>query len=176
MKTMFRIGVGLATVACAMMALPQLSYASQPISSQQDVIAVQDVSLVNGGILVGQIVNANGQTRANVPVILGQEGKAIATATTNDNGEFAFKGVASGTYHVSAGTKGGVYRVWSEQIAPPAAKSGVMIVNNDEVVRAQLGDWWSSLTPAQKIAILAGIGTAIVVPIIISQNDNNDAS
>ncbi len=150
MKTLFKIGVGLASVACTMMAVPQVSFAVEPSSSQQEALAVHDVSLANGGVLKGQIITSSGQTRAKVPVILGQRGKELAKATTNANGEFAFKGVPSGVYHVSAGTQGGMYRVWSEQTAPPTAKTGVMIVNNEEVVRGQLGEWLLKLTRARK--------------------------
>lgn len=176
MKVLFNIGVGLASIASVFMAVPQISFAAQPASIQQESLVVKDVSLANGGVLKGQILTSNGQARANVPVILGQKGKALATTTTNADGEFAFKGVRSGMYHVSAGTQGGMYRVWSEKTAPPKSKTGVMIVNNDEVIRAQLGDWWHSLSGPWKAAILAGITAAIVLPIVLSQDDDDDAS
>ena len=79
-------------------------------------------------------------------------------------------------YHVSTGTKGGMYRLWSQQIAPNTAKTGVVIVNNEQVVRGQLGTWLENLTPAQKALLLAGVATAIIVPVAINQNDDDDAS
>lgn len=175
MKTLFKIGVHLASVASAVVAVPQVSFAAQPVSVQQQEV-VQDVSLAKGKVLSGQIVTSNGQPRSNVPVILGQKGKQLAKTTTNENGQFQFQGVPSGMFHVSAGAKGGMYRIWSEHTAPPSAKTGVLIVNNETVVRANLGDWWGSLSSARKALLVAGGVAAVAVPIAVAQDDDDDAS
>jgi len=170
MKTWFRFGVGLATLASMMLAVPQLSHAGQPVANQSSELVVKDVSLEDGGVLQGQILTSTGQARANVPVILGQKGKELVQGQTDAQGRFAFKGLNTGVYHVSAGSVGGVYRVWSDKTAPPSAKEGVMLVNNEQVVRGQIGSWFGGLSPLGQAAVIAGVAGAIAIPVAIAQN------
>ena len=176
MKSLNKFGVCLASLACFSLLMPQYSFAVQANKNDQADITVQDISLGSGGVLKGQIMASNGQPHANVPVVLGQRGKELARTTSNAQGEFEFHGLRSGMFHVSAGAAGGMYRVWSQKTAPPKAKSGVLIVDKDEVVRAQIGDWWNNLSLTEKSFVAAGVATAIVLPIAVLQDDDDDAS
>jgi hypothetical protein len=85
-----------------------------------------------------------------------KDGKVIATAMTDTNGEFAVAGVIPGVYQIESPHAGGVYRVWAQRTAPPAAKSGVLMVGDTNVVRANLFD------PAYRQALNGAIAGAAI--------------
>jgi protease II len=126
--------------------------------------AVSDVALQQDGVLRGQVLNTTGTPQAKLQVALVKNGKLVATTETNTKGEFAIANVNPGVYQIESQHAGGVYRVWEKRTAPPAAKSGVLMVGDTNVVRAQLGG--EKYGPAIRGAIaggLAGAGLAVAL-------------
>lgn len=161
-KFLQKISVALATIG---MLVPNvgIAFGAESQSSSRPSAAIVDVSLVDGGVLQGQVVDGNGVVQANAPVTVHQGKNAIATATTNKNGEFAVKGLKGGMYVVSTTGAAGVVRAWAPRTAPPSAVKGILLVPGDQAVRAQLGlaDNWGT----GAIVVGAIAATVIVVSI-----------
>jgi hypothetical protein len=98
--------------------------------------AVIDVALGEGGVLAGQVVDAQGAPLAGTAVSVRSGGRDVLQAATNERGEFATAGLKGGVYEVVAGQHRGVYRLWAPRTAPPSANRAIMVVSG-EVVRAQ---------------------------------------
>lgn len=132
-----------------------------------------DVSLVDGGVLKGQVMSSAGvaQTNSDVAVLQGKE--VVARAKTNQTGEFAVQGLKGGVYIVSTDGAAGVVRTWAPHTAPPSAVKSVLLVPGDETVRAQLGNG-SFINQYGGAALIVGalIGTVIFVAV----DHNDDAS
>ncbi len=98
---------------------------------------VVDIALMDGGVLMGQVVDGKGVSQVGVPVSLHYQNEMVATPSTNQGGYFALKGVKAGVYRILVGKEQRVYRFWAPGTAPPTANRGVMIVTDTEVTRAQ---------------------------------------
>jgi hypothetical protein len=160
------------------MVLPQAVLAAPPAPS------APDVALEAGGLMVGQVVDAQGAPRAGAPVVIQQKGVEVARTVADGQGRFAFSGVRGGVYHLVTSNGQAMYRCWAEGTAPPVAQQGALLVAGD-VVRGQCGScgtdpcacggggglfgggWLSN--PWVLAAIVA---TAIAVPIAVSDNDD----
>lgn len=149
------------------MCLPQAALADGP-----DQPVVNDVKLWDGGTMVGQVVDVQGQPVPETLVTL-QDTKGNAVPTKTDGrGYFAYKGLQSGAYVVSGAGGGGTYRAWAQSVAPPSAQPGVLIVAGNETVRGQkpLG-----ACIAQHPVLIAGlIAAAIAIPIALHNLDDDD--
>jgi hypothetical protein len=132
---------------------------------------IADVSLVEDGILQGQVVNGNGVAQAHVPVTVAHGNDVVATATTNQNGQFAVHGMKGGVYVVSAQGSAGVIRAWAPRTAPPSAVNGILLVPGDQAVRGQLGGFVDQYGGAALI-----IGGMLVAVIWVVAEHNDDAS
>ena len=120
-------------LTCVSMCIPSIATAggTQRKTSTQ----IRDVKL-DSGKLNGQIVNAQGIAIPNVDVIVAREGKILGTAITNGAGIFEVSGVRSGILQVATAESHVVCRAWPERIAPPSARSGILLVNGS-VIRGQ---------------------------------------
>ena len=127
-----------------------------------------DVQLRDGGVLWGQVVDANGAARPETPVVLQQAGRTIATTMTDPGGNFSVEGLRGGTYEIVAAEACGLYRVWAPATAPPNAQGGALLVAGGEPLRGQagpIGFWLSNPW------VLTGIvAVAVALPIAIHQN------
>ena len=142
-----------------------------------------DIALQKGGVLQGQIVNAQGAPLANSRVSLFLAGKEVTRVATNKNGQFTVMGLKGGIYQVATNGHQGVYRCWAPHTAPPKATKGLFIVANSDVVRAQ--DCGSGVKcgsgcggggligwMADHPVITAGaIGAAIAIPLATDDDD-----
>jgi hypothetical protein len=135
--------------------------------------AATDVSLRQGGALVGQVVDSQGTGVEGTAVSVRHEGKNLVTTTTGQGGYFAVKGLSGGVYQVVAAEGHGVYRLWTAGTAPPAAVDKAVLVAGNDVVPGQAivlgqenpGVWKTVLTNP---LIIAGIvATAIAVPVAL---------
>jgi len=138
--------------------------ASIATAAEQSRPAISDVALQQNGVLKGQVVNTAGTPQAKSRVMLVKNGKVLVATETNANGEFAVANVNPGIYQIESPHAGGVYRVWARRVAPPAAKDGVLMVADTNVVRAQLID--PTYRPAINgaiagAAIATGVGYAL---------------
>ena len=98
-----------------------------------------DVSLAQGGLLQGQVVDAQGAALKGAPVSIWFENQQIAQTVANENGQFSVGGLRGGVHHVVAGEGYGMFRLWTAQAAPPSAQSAATVVSGEKVVRGQNG-------------------------------------
>ena len=173
MKTSRIFRAAIVAMTCLGVCLPQQSFASNAVVVNGMPVSkvVEDLSLQNG-VLVGALVDEGGRGVEDAPVIIAQEGKAVAELRTDADGRFEAKGLKPGVYQVVS--HGGLrqYRVWEEGTAPAEAKRGVIHQVDPQVARgAQSGGLIAFLT--HPIVLVAIIATAIAVPIAL---DDDDAS
>jgi hypothetical protein len=164
-----KLSVALATVGIL---VPNAGVAvgaqTQPASQQRSAaVRVVDVALVDGGVLNGQVVDGQGAPKPNASVTVHQGKDAIATVTTDKNGDFAVKGMKGGMYVVSTQNVSGVVRAWSPETAPPSAVKGVLLVPNSQAVRGQVID---------RFGVGAIVVGTIAATIIAVSVDHNSAS
>jgi len=156
--------------------LPQPLLAAVPAS--QAPVAI-DVALSDGGVLFGQVVDAQGSAKSKVPVSLRAGDRELAVSRTDGGGHFAFSGLRGGVYQLTAAEGISAYRLWAPGTAPPAAQPGALVVAGQDLVR---GNWpcpdfgrlrfWLS----NPWCVGALVATAVAVPVIIHNADGGPAS
>jgi hypothetical protein len=153
-------------LACVGMLLPQRLMATTTISAQP---VVHDIALGNNGALAGQVVDSQGIPQPHADVSVWQNENRVATAKSDEKGNFQVSGLRSGVHQVAAGEGVSVYRFWAPNTAPPSATSQAMVVNDQNVVRGNgvvgfLTNPW----------VLAGIvAAAIAIPIALNNDDDS---
>ena len=163
-----RLQSAAATAAClCMLAAPALA---APPAPQR--LAPTDVALRDGGVLVGQLVDGQGAPLPAAMISIQSQGRPVAEAKTNDQGEFAVNGLKGGVYEIAAPGHQGAYRVWAPRTAPPAASNGVLLVSDADVVRganpfSAVGGWMVK-HPLMTAGIVAA---AIAIPIALDDDD-----
>ena len=151
--------------------LPQVGMSADPV--------VHDVKLWKQGTLAGQVVDTEGRPIADSTVTLREGNEKTVETKTDAKGYFGFAGLSSGAYVVEAAGGSGVYRAWSESMAPPSAAAGVLIVAGDTTVRAQrhFGDGpimdFISNNPVLTVVI---VGAAIAIPIAFANDGGGPSS
>lgn len=125
------IGLVIPAVGMADEAKPAVKTAKQKIT---------DVSLRADGILIGHVVNAQGEPipSAQVKVIHGRD--VIAKVSSDRNGGFIVRRLRGGVHQVVAGQGSQIVRLWTAKAAPPASMAKLTIVSDKSVVRGQCGD------------------------------------
>jgi len=170
-------GRWLATVAMIGVCLP-----SAPATAQQDAPAdardIRDVELGQGGLLVGRLLDANGQPlrEANVAILSG--GKPLASMRTGADGVFAVSKLRGGVHEITTADNVQVCRLWAPGTAPPRAPKSIDVVSDGEVVRGQYGP-----PPGNRFVrkakvwatnpfIVGGVvAAAVAIPVALSDND-----
>jgi len=151
---------GAVALACFGLLIPRFALASEPTGR-----AVVDVALRDGGVLSGQVVNAQNVALANREVRVLQNAQEIAGAKTDAEGRFAIEGLRGGVYQVVTAQGSGVYRLWAPQTAPPSAEPAVLLVGGD-VVRGQEGLVYFLSSPW----VVAGLITAAILTPLAMDN------
>lgn len=149
-----------------------------------------DVSLHQGGVLLGQVVDQQGKALTKSPVSISQAGKEVARVVTDNSGNFSVPNLKGGLYQVTTVGHTNSYRCWAANTAPPAARKGLMLVSNNELIRAQ--DCGSGVCCGSGVScgsgcggggllgwmadhpiITAGaIGAAIAIPLAVDDDDD----
>lgn len=153
-------------LAVAGFCLPQAAFAVDGPSSK--VPHLIDVALLDGGLLVGQVVDAQGTVLKKTPVSVYRQGQEVAKTRTDDRGYFAVRGLGGGIYQVTAAEGHGIYRLWAPGHAPPAARKGVLVVAGRDTVRGQgplLGSLGMGL--GSPLIIGAVVAASIAVPVAV---------
>jgi hypothetical protein len=162
--------VALATLGL-MLPAPQVMAAS----SSKPVIETVNASMfdigLQHGVFAGRVVDHTGTAAKSAEVVVRQGEKVIAKTTTDETGRFEVKGLRGGVYEVASGKTIGTYRVWQQEVAPPAAKEQALLVLGENGTRGQFGG-----LRAGSIFIAATLVTATVLSIIAIDraNDAND--
>lgn len=169
-----------AAIACVGLLLPQGALAATPaVGATQG-----DVALRDGGLLVGQVVDAQGKPLASVEVSVRQAGAEIVRTKTDKNGVFAANGLRGGEYQMIAAGGQVNYRLWAAQTAPPAASNGVLIVTGDDVINGQCQTCPPNACPPGHVGgivgfvknhpmlVAAGVAAAIAIPVALADDDD----
>jgi hypothetical protein len=104
-----------------------------------------DISLEDGGVLNGQVVDAAGVPLAQTVVNLRSINGRVATGHTDSSGRFQIRGLGGGLYEVTAAQRSGTFRLWAAGASPPGAVKQVLLVAGQQVTRGQYlqgGQWF----------------------------------
>ncbi len=130
--------------------------------------AVPDVALTTGGTFSGRVVDHAGKVLEGAQVTVRQGKTEVGKTVTDKEGLYSFKNMKGGVYQVASGNTEGVFRVWAEKTAPPAAKEHALLVMGDKGARGQFG----AVDPT--LVILTGIVIADLIVDSITLNKVND--
>ena len=177
-----------ALAVCAALALQQTAFAVTPSYKVVDGIRVyeqvKDLSL-SGNQLHGAIVDVNGKPVVGASVVVGHQGKVVASTKTDEQGRFACADMKPGIHQVA--TFGGVrtYNLWNAESAPKNSLKGSIHVLDDEAIKRgnacdsgcdDCGSGGKSPLAAcvtNPIVWAAVIAAAIAIPLAL---DDDDAS
>lgn len=159
-------------VAAVGMVLPMNAMAADQVT--KSMVKVTDVMLDANGTLAGQFVDAQGQPVDGATVGVFLAGKLVARTTTSKTGTYGVAGLKDGVYEVSCAGTTRSFRVWSNQIAPPAAQQTATIVADGNVVRGQ-GSIDGPLSGTNGLALGLGVaGITLGTIAIVEANDDDD--
>ncbi|MEM9187292.1 MAG: carboxypeptidase-like regulatory domain-containing protein [Planctomycetota bacterium] len=169
-----------AALACFGLLVPHNAFAASVAPSTTQ----GDIALRDGGLLVGQVVDAQGKPLAEAAVSVRLGHNEIVITTTDKNGVFAAKGLRGGEYQVVTGGGQVAYRLWAPQTAPPAASNGALIVTGHDVVNGQCqcppsapcgcdnGGGLVGWVKNHPMLVAAGIAAAIAIPVAVADDDD----
>lgn len=123
-----------ALLACGAMLIPT------PLPAESgNATPVTDVALHEGGLLIGQLLDAQGrpQSGQTVAVVLGDQ--PLVQTTSDASGYFAARGLRGGRYQIVAHDQSLACRAWAPATAPPAAHTVARMVAGEPIVRGQAG-------------------------------------
>jgi hypothetical protein len=155
-----------AWLALASLCLSQPLLAAGGLDTQR----VNDVTLRDGGLLIGQVVDPQGIGRANVPVALLAGQRELGVGKTDQNGYFAFSGLKGGVYQIQSGTGEQAFRVWTSETAPPTARPGALVVDGKEVVRGVFERARFYLSDPRVFVPLTAAAVGVTAAVIIINN------
>lgn len=134
--------------------------ANPTITNQRALIA--DVSLQDGGVLVGRVIDTQRKPVASQKVRVVFQDKAVASVTTDQQGRFAIAGMKAGTHTIVTAHGSGTYQLWAPSTAPPSAEqNAVIIAQPGVVVRGQSSDLGRQGPKYRRYLGAAAIGVGI---------------
>ncbi|MCG6155817.1 carboxypeptidase-like regulatory domain-containing protein [Rubinisphaera margarita] len=178
MKRFNLITKSMVGLACLGMAMPQAPAFAGPATQQMAAkVQIADVAL-NNGMLSGKVVDAQGQVISGAVVKASLNNQTVSTAVSNANGEFQLSSLNTGMYQVSSGESQAAVRVWEGAAAPPAAKSGLLLVNGQTALGQDCCDDGCTGYGGRTglgIAAIVAVGAATAIAITAAQDDDDDA-
>ncbi len=147
---------------------------------------VHDVALVGAGDLMGQLIDAQGVPKAGMNVNLLLEQRLLGTATTDSQGNFAFRGVRGGVYQLATANNASVYRLWAPGTEPKGTSAKAQLIMGDTVVRGQCANGYcyeyqqccrpgvgrAKFLLANPWVVSGIVATAVAIPVGIHNADN----
>jgi len=153
---------------------PAMAQEALPIKAP----VIRDVELEYGGLLVGRLLDANGQPQCNAEVSVLTAGKTLAATRTDSEGVFAVSRLRGGVHEIRTAENVQVCRLWAHDTAPPRVPKSIDVVSSDDVVRGQYGPPPGNrmLRKAKVWAtnpfIVGGVvAAAVAIPVALSDND-----
>lgn len=108
-----------------------------PICSAEESFKLHDVALNHNGVLVGQMVDANGVPATDAVFSIAKKGEAAVSVKTRENGKFVVPDLRGGHYQVVSAQGTSHFRLWSNGTAPKNAMKGMLLVSTKQVARGQ---------------------------------------
>ena len=157
-----KIQMGLVFSATIGLLVPLDAMARSPESASQ----MQDITLQVGGTLNGKLLNEAGKPVAGQNVMVLSKNEVVARVVSGVDGSFSVRGVRPGVHVIRVNGSQDAYRLWTAAAAPPAAKSGILLISDgQQVVRGQhalgLSDHKTMLLEAAVIGAAGVIGGVI---------------
>jgi len=173
MKMVFstRLRVAVLTASVFLLPLQQLLAANPQVLTAQAPV-IRDIALQAGGVMHGQVLDAQGAPCSQVEVRVGKNSDPapLAAVQTDSQGRFAVSGLSGGLYRVETPAGAALYRMWAPNTAPPSATASALVVQGDPAMRGNLGGLgWFGWT-------LIGLGVAAAIAIPLALDDDDDAS
>ena len=146
----------------------QLLAAEQARASAIKVVpasTIFDVRLGADGKFQGRVVDHSGTPIEGAKVEVKRGSMVVAQSVTDRDGVYSVKNLSTGQYNVRAGATEGTYRFWSDETAPPSAKSQALLVMGENGARGQYGVMdLNGIIVATSVAVaLAASITALVI-------------
>ena len=165
----------IATIACSMLVSPtgvlaESFSAKSSLEPSGATNVVVDVALRDGGVLVGQVFNSEGATRAGVPLMIRNRAGHDVRVEADGLGVFTVNNLQGGVYQIRVGKTVAAYRLWAPGTAPPAARTGAVLVDSHQVSRGQ-GKGRSNVF-RHPWAITSFVAAAIIIPIAVTNERN----
>lgn len=166
-------------LTCTGMMSAQLAHAASPksITPAASIISaqnyIQDVSLKDGGVFTGTVLDENGAGRAATPVVVLRDGQVVAKTETDVQGEFTVSKLNGGVYQVQSTSGAGIYRLWAPRTAPPSAQEVAVVSPNSTIVRGQMRGGGALGWLANPWVLAGLVAAAIAIPLAL---DDDDAS
>ncbi len=168
-----------------LLAAEQSIVKSSTIAPLSQALTVVDVALQADGLLHGQIVDKQGRplVAAQVQIQSAATDKPWRTQT-DAQGRFQVTGLSGANYRLEVGSQTQLLRVWAAGTAPPSATSGVLLVQDSDVVLAQNcgspvcgSAVRKAKNPLANPWIIGGlVAAAIAIPVAIYNADDDPAS
>ena len=140
-----------------------------------------DIALGANGTLSGQFVDAQGKGIDGARVTIHHNGRMVAETMTDTEGRYEVTNLRGGAHELIAGKYVQQARLWTNDTAPPSAKSESVIVAHNGIVRGQ-DDCCFGMGPDIITLAMLGFGIAgttlgaIALSEINEINDKLDAS
>jgi hypothetical protein len=171
------LGTIAAAVAGLGMALPTAGLAA-PVARNHD------IALREGGVLIGQVVDQQGVTKAHANVSIRYANQEVVRTTTDENGVFAAKGLRGGQYDILTDDGMRTCRLWAADTAPPAARPAALLVSGDNVVRGQgyvpgghgMVHSWVTWMKAHPYLTAGTVAVAVAAPLAFIDDDDDSGS
>ncbi|MCA9241914.1 MAG: carboxypeptidase regulatory-like domain-containing protein [Planctomycetales bacterium] len=176
-----------AVLACAVLVNTSVVLGDAPLADRELLgappLKCENVALSPEGLLVGQVIDAQGRPLAEASVWLASAAGKPVEARSDASGRFAYKQLRGGVYYLGAGETVRMCRVWTHRAAPPRSLRQVMLVTDEKVVRGQMGPppllngfvQKSKKFFAHPVGMVA-LGAAIATPIAIVAAKDDDPS
>jgi hypothetical protein len=116
----------------------------------------------------GALLDRQGVAHAGQPIMLLQNGKEVASTTTDAAGGFRIAGLRGGQYTLATIDNMTPCRLWSQGTAPPSAKQSLQLYGGT-LVRGQMFRARNVIT--SPVVIGAAIGTAVAVPLALHNRE-----
>jgi len=113
-------------------------------------------------MLFGRLVDGEGTPKVGAQVTVFSSQRVICQATTDNQGVFALRMEKGGLYALSDNRAFVLARLWTNRAAPPSAIERILIVSNEDTVRAQV----SPRSPFMEATILTVAGAGVIWHIV----------
>lgn len=123
---------------------------------------IADIALTKDATFRGVIVDGKAGPVTNEKVVIRQGRRVVAETKTDRLGEFRVPKFRGGTYEITAGKVTRQVRVWTANAAPKSARKVALLIDSQNVVRAQGAIPLASLSTAASLGGAAlGVGLSV---------------